>query len=149
MALYCCWLSYFPEDLDNFLIFSRRLCSYIELLLNDWSTPMVTICCFSHSGWKNPLIITHLCAKKCISIIKSIYLVNGSDLEHYASWAVFPSIWKQIYYFQVKGSSDLAYEFCSCVDIAVNIMLTKYGPWCSDTVIVYSGSLKLLVIVIT
>ena len=29
--------------------------------------------------------------------------------------------------FWVEGFSDLAYEFCSCVDIVVNHILTKYG----------------------
>ena len=44
MELYCCWSLHFPEDLYNFLILSRHLCSYIALLLNGWSNTMVTIC---------------------------------------------------------------------------------------------------------
>ena len=43
MALYCCWSSHFPYYLNNFLILSGHICSYIALLLNDWSTPTVTI----------------------------------------------------------------------------------------------------------
>ena len=72
-------------------------------------------------------------------------------------------------FFCVEVVSDLAYEFCCGVDISVNQILTKYGhlvQWhrdffggsfkgkctvinqnnqvtcCSDTAIVYSGSLK-------
>ena len=30
-------------------------------------------------------------------------------------------------FFWVKEVSDLAYEFCSCVGIAVDQVLTKYG----------------------
>ena len=72
--------------------------------------------------------------------------------------------------FRVERFSDLAYELYSCVEIAVNLIPTEYGhlvqwhwgffkrfkllciiitqknmgTWCSDTVIVYSGSIKWL-----
>ena len=76
--------------------------------------------------------------------------------------------------FRVAVVSDLAYEFCSCVDISVNHILTisghfmqwhrdcflgtfkllctvitqnNQGTWCSDTVIIYSGSLKRPIII--
>ena len=35
---------------------------------------------------------------------------------------------------RVEVFSDLAYEFCSCVDIIVNQILKNMGTWCSDTV---------------
>ena len=69
MVLYWCFSSYFLADLNKFLIFYKHLCSYIALLLNDWLTPMVTICCFSHSDRNNPLIMTHWCSNEWISII--------------------------------------------------------------------------------
>ena len=37
----CVWSSHLPDCLCNFLMFSRHLCSYIALLLKDWSIPMV------------------------------------------------------------------------------------------------------------
>ena len=57
MLFYCCWSSHFPEDLYNLLLFSIHLCSYISQLLNDCSTPMVNIFCFSCSDYNNPLIL--------------------------------------------------------------------------------------------
>ena len=71
--------------------------------------------------------------------------------------------------FRVEVVSDLAYDFCYCVEISVNQILTKYGhlvqwhldfilggfqrtvhchhpkkqgTWCSDNTMVYFGSLK-------
>ena len=83
----------------------------------------------------------------------------------------FPIHLKNIYtLFWVEVVSDLAYEFCYCVDISVNPILEKsrylvqwhrdlflgnfkglctainqkiQGTWCSDNVIVYSRSLKI------
>ena len=104
IALYCCWSSHFPVVLYSFLMFSRHLCLYITLLLNDCSTPMVTICYFSHSDCNNPLIMTHCCSNDSISRIESITLVNAHDVIYYAARALFPSIWKQRYYFMGGGS---------------------------------------------
>ena len=39
--LNCFWMSHLPACLCNFLMFSRHLCSYIALLLKDWSIPTV------------------------------------------------------------------------------------------------------------
>ena len=89
----------FPEDLYNFLIFSRHLCSYIAYLLNYWSTPIITICCFSNSDCNNPLIVTHYYSNYLISRIESITLVYAYDLEHCAAWELLPSILKHRYYF--------------------------------------------------
>ena len=118
---------HFPEDVYSFLMFSRYLCSYIAQLLNDWSITMVNICCFSRSDYKNPLIITHFCSNYLISIIKSITLVNECDLENCAAWDFSHPFDNKDTIFRVEVVSDLAYEFCSCVDISVNYILTKYG----------------------
>ena len=103
MALYCCWLLHFPERFYNLLMFSRHLFLYIELLLTDLLTPMVTIRCFIRSEYNNPLIMTHFCSNYSISGIKSINLVNALGLAHCAAWEIFPSIWKLGYYFQGGG----------------------------------------------
>ena len=84
-------------------MFSRHLCSYIVLLLNDCSTTMVNIFCISFLDCNNPLIMIHLCSKYSISIIKSIILANVYDLSHCATWALFPFIWKIRYYFLYGG----------------------------------------------
>ena len=39
--------------------------------------------------------------------------------------------------------SDLDYDFCSCVDISVNQILKNLVTWCSDTVIVLGGRVKM------
>ena len=44
IAFYCYWYSHIPAVLYNFLMFSRNICSYKALLLNDWLTPMSTMC---------------------------------------------------------------------------------------------------------
>ena len=104
IALYWFLSSYLPEYLYNFLIFSRHLCSYNILWLNDWSTPMVTIRCFSHSDCNIPLIMTNLCSNCLILIIESITLVNYRDFLHCAARAVMSPIWKQRHYFLYWGS---------------------------------------------
>ena len=60
-ALYCCLLSKFSAVLYNLLIFSRHMCSYISLLHNYLSTPIMAVCCFTHPGCKKPLIMKHWC----------------------------------------------------------------------------------------
>ena len=47
IALYCCLSLYLPAVLYNFLKFPSHVCSYKALLLNDWSTPMETMCFYS------------------------------------------------------------------------------------------------------
>ena len=104
MALYCCWSSHFPEFFIKFLMFSRHLCSYIALLINDWLNPTVYICFFSHSFCNNLLIVTHSFLNDSTAIVKSITLVNARDLAHYAAWAISPLIWKLRYSFPGGGS---------------------------------------------
>ena len=63
-------------------MFSRNLCFYKSLILNNCSTTTVTICCFIHSDCNNPLIMTHLCYNDSISKIESVPLVDSRDLVH-------------------------------------------------------------------
>ena len=60
---------------------------------------MVTICSFSISDWNKPLIMAHFCSNDSISRTESITVVNAHDLAHSDSWAIFPSVWNQKYYF--------------------------------------------------
>ena len=92
ITLYCCLSSHFPEYLYNFLIFYRHICSYRELLLNNWSNMLVTICCFSSSELNNPFSMKHFCKNYSIEIILSIILVNALDLVHCNSQAFLPSV---------------------------------------------------------
>ena len=137
---------------------------------------MVTIYIFSFSYCCGPLVMTQFCSIDSILRIKSITLVDASDLEHCIAWVSFSSIWKERYYFRVEVVSDLSYENCYFFYIAMNQILLKsgdlvqwhcdsfwgefqrtvhshhqknHGTCCSDIVIVYYGSLKLLIIIIT
>ena len=49
----------FSRKFPSFLMLSRNLCWYKALPLNDWYTPIITICCFIHFDCNNPLRITH------------------------------------------------------------------------------------------
>ena len=71
-------------------MFSKHLCSYIALLLYDWSIPMLTICCFSWSDSNELFIMTHCCSNDSISRIKSITSINVHDLERCSVWSDFP-----------------------------------------------------------
>ena len=51
------------------------------------------------SEYNNTLRMTHCCSNDSISRIQSINLLDSLELAHQASWAYFPSLWKQIYYF--------------------------------------------------
>ena len=62
ISFYCCWYSYLPAVLYNFLMFSIHLCLHKSLLLNYWSIPVSTICFSSCSECNNPLIITYFCS---------------------------------------------------------------------------------------
>ena len=110
MALYCCLSSRLPVYLYNFLIFSRHVCLYKGLLLNNWSISMVTIFYFSQSDCNNPFIMTHFYPNDLTSSIKSVSLVNAFYLPYCAEWEDFPSIWKQIYSFQYGDSFYFAVE---------------------------------------
>ena len=90
---------YLSAVLHNLLMFSRHLCSYIVLLLNDWSTPMLNMYCFVTYDCNSPLIMTYCASKNSTSIIESTTLVNVCDLAHFAFLALYPLIWKQRYYF--------------------------------------------------
>ena len=72
--LYFCLSSHFSDNLYNFLMFSRHLCSYKALLLNYRFTPIITICCLSRYDCNNPLRMIH-CLNEPISRILSITLV--------------------------------------------------------------------------
>ena len=96
MDLYWFWSSYFTECLYNFLINSKHLYSYIALLLNNWSNPMVTIFCFSCSDWNNSLISP-------MEIIVSKKFIRYLDLEHYVDWEVLTSDLKKDNTFQIEG----------------------------------------------
>ena len=103
ICLSCCWSSYFPSNLYNFMVFSIHMCSYKALLLNNWSTPIITMCYFFHYDCNNPLRMTHWCSNESMSRILSISLVNTRDLAHCAVWALLPYVWKQIYSFPGGG----------------------------------------------
>ena len=103
MNLYFCWSLHFPADLYIFLMFYLHLCSHISLLFNDWSTPMVTLCCFNRYYCNKPLLKKHWCSNDSISITKSITLVYACDSAHSAEWSLLPSIWKLRYYFTGEG----------------------------------------------
>ena len=134
--IWTCCTGWWPvNNNNNLLIFPRNLCSYIARLINYWSTLMLTICSFSCSEFKNPLRMTHLCSNDSISIVKSINLVNALDLTHCASWEVFPSIWKQRYYFPGVGrfwSGLLVVIFCwhcSEWDLKITWTLSSVSLW--------------------
>ena len=95
MTLYCCLLSHFPEHLYNFLIFSKNMCSYRELLLKNLSNTMVTIFCSIFSDCNTDLRITIICYYYPMEIIVSTTFGRSLDLEHCISQAVLPSVWKQ------------------------------------------------------
>ena len=99
MDIYCCWLLHFPEYFHNFLICSKHTCSYWALLLNYWSTPMVTIYCLPCSGFNTFLGMTNYCSNYPIEIMVSTTFIRTLYLEHCSYQAVVPSVWKQIYYF--------------------------------------------------
>ena len=67
-------------------MFFRHLCSYILPLLKYWSTPIVTISCFSCSDFNSTLITTHFRSNYSISIIEEIALVSAIYLLHCVVW---------------------------------------------------------------
>ena len=85
------------------MVFSIHLCSKEALLLDYWSTPIVSIFCFSCLDWIRTFIMINCCSNYSIPNIVSINLANALDLAHCFYWIVFPSVWKQIYYFPGGG----------------------------------------------
>ena len=84
--------------------FSKHLCSYRAILLNDWYTPIVTLLYFSFYDCNTLLRMTHYCSNYSIERIVSITLVNALDWTQCAAWTVFLSVWEQIYSFPWGGS---------------------------------------------
>ena len=91
ISLTCCWSSHSPAYLYNFLMFSRYLCSYIELFLKDRWIPIVCKWYFSRSDFNIPLSTTHCCSNVSIERTESITLVIVLDLIHLAAWSDLPS----------------------------------------------------------
>ena len=85
----------FTRQFVYFLMFSRHLCPYKSLLLNDWSTPIITICCLSHSDCNRSLWITHCWSNESMSGILSITLVDTRDSSRCSAWSLLPSYWEQ------------------------------------------------------
>ena len=83
-------------------MFSRYMCLYKALLLNDWSTLIITICCLIHSVCNKPLRMTRCCSNESMLIIVSIALVNTRDFSHCAAWELLPSF-EKIDYFPGEG----------------------------------------------
>ena len=54
--------SHLPDYLHTILMFSRHLCSYIALLLKDWSIPTVYMWYLSRSDCNITLSTTHCCS---------------------------------------------------------------------------------------
>ena len=125
MVLYCCCSSRFPEYFYDFNIFQisfiHTLHFYLRISQFQWwpfSSPY---------DCTNPFILTQCCSNVSISRTKSITLINSHDLEHCVVWVVFTTIWKKDTIYRVEVVSDLNYDLCSCVRIAVNKILTEYG----------------------
>ena len=96
---------------------------------------------------QQPFITTYLCSNNWISWTNLITLVNACDLEHCVAWGVSMSIWKQWYYFQVEGGSDLSYKNVLLLTLKWIRPPKHMGTYCSDTSTDF-WSLKYLVIVI-
>ena len=135
--LYCCWSSNLPESFYTFLMFSRHLCSYRALLLNDWSTPMVKICCFSCSDCNSPLIMTNLCLKYLIEIINSITLVNYIDFYTVRIDQFFRQFKNKDNILHTYGVFEMSFYVWYCVEITVHTTLMEHGrflKWQCDCV---------------
>ena len=102
--LNCFWLSHLPACLYNLFVFSRHLCSYIALLLKDWSIPMVSTLYFSHGDCNIHLIPTYFCSDVSVERTESITLVIILDLIHLTAWSDLPSFIKHIYYLPTGGN---------------------------------------------
>ena len=68
-------------------MFPRHLDSYKTLLLNYWSTPIITICCFMHYDCNNHLRMNFFWSNQSMSRILSTTLFNTRDLSHCSAWA--------------------------------------------------------------
>ena len=107
-----------------FFMLSRNLCSYKVLLLNDWSTPIITICCLSRSDCNNHLRMTHYGLNESMSGILSITLVNKRDLEHCAAWALLPSFLGKT----IPGGGNILTGICKFLvnDLCVGVVSINY-----------------------
>ena len=137
----------FVSRFNDWLMFSRHLCSYKTLLLNDWYTPLVNICYFRHSDRNELLRMTYWSSNDSILRTGSITLVIDHDLAHCSDWSVLLSVWKQICSVTYLGSFDLSYELCYCVDIAVNYIPVEYGQLLQWNCDCFSGGFKRLWVV--
>ena len=125
ISLNCCWLSHLPDCLYNFLMFSRHLCSYIALLLKDWSISMVCTWSFSYVDCNIPLSSTHCCSNVSIERMESITLVIILDLIHLAAWSVLPLFWKHIYYLPTRVNIVGVFKF----NILEDVVEIRYVWW--------------------
>ena len=66
-------------------MFSRHLCSYKALLLNDGYTPIGSVCFKSRSDCSKMFIMEHFCSNDSISNIVFIILDNALDLAYCAA----------------------------------------------------------------
>ena len=87
-------------------MFSRHLCSYKALLLNDGYTPIGSVCFKSRSDCSKMFIMEHFCSNDSISNIVFIILDNALDLAYCAASEIPPSILKHRYYFPGEFSVD-------------------------------------------
>ena len=69
--------------------------------------------------------MTSFCSNYSIPIIKSITFVNARDLENCAELVVSHPFKNKDTLLWEKIVFDLAYEFCSCVDIVVDQIKKK------------------------
>ena len=129
-------------------MFSIHMCSYKALLLDYWSTPIITVCCFNFSDCNKPLRMTHCLSNWSMSIILSITLVNTRDLSHCAAWEILPYIWKEKYYFLVEEFLDWWVKFSLELFLSWFCYYKFLGTCWTYTVIIFSWCLKRLSIII-
>ena len=93
----------FSEDLYNLLIFYRHICSYIELLIRYWSTPMVTI--YVLLLWLQQPFYNDTLLSKWFNLNDWInHFIQCTWFGIMCNMMVPPYIWKQRYYFPGWGS---------------------------------------------
>ena len=109
----------------QFPYFSRHLCSYIALLINYWSIPMVCAWSLRHSGCNIPLGTIHCCSNLSIYRKESITLVIILDLIHLTAWAVLPYFWKHIYSLPTRGNPIVVCKF----NITTDVLAIRCAWW--------------------
>ena len=85
-------------------MFSRHLCSYIALLLNDGRIPMVCTCYFSCGDCNIHFSTKNCCSNVSVEGTESINLVIILDLIHLVAWSDLPSFRKHIYSLPTVGN---------------------------------------------